>query len=150
VGPVARRFRPLLHRPAPPLLLFSCRSGEGNATAAIASVAGRPVVVVEHSGPGSLAWFFRTSRTRTFFATLVFLARARQASTVPCYITLLHVSLQSSDRTAAPYVDSVCNFLRTLQDNIIIVYLHAKPTERCAYTQYSFYNILCCTRTNNT
>jgi len=77
-------------------------------------------------------------------------ARARQASTVPCYITLLHVSLQSSGTTAAPYFDSVSNFLRTLQDNIIIVYLHAKPTERCAYTQYSFYNIVFCTLTNNT
>lgn len=42
-----------------------------------------------------------------------------------------------SSRRVEPYVDSVCNFLRTRQ-NIITVCLHAKPTERCAWTQNSF------------
>jgi len=156
VGPVARRFRPLLRRPAPPLLLFSCRSGEGNATAAIASVAGRPVVVVEHSGPGRRAWFFQTSRTRTFFATLVFLARSRQASAVPCYITLPHncCTFRCSRRVEPPLRTSIPFVIFCVHCKIILLlftYTQNRPNGvRSAYTQYSFYNIICCTRTNNT
>lgn len=49
--------------------------------------AGRPVVVVQHSGSDRCASFFRTSRTRTFFATLVFLARARVRPAL-CYYNI--------------------------------------------------------------
>jgi len=122
-----------------PLLCAHFRAGREKEMPA--SVAGRLVGRGSRAQwPGSLRFVFSNQSYAHVFRHARFFARARQASTTLCsYNILPHVPLQTSGRTSAPYVDSVCNFLRTLQDIIIIIIivcLHAKPTERCAYTQF--------------